>query len=200
MSQRRAKQDSRGQRVQAPKRRERPRDRRRLVLALVAVAIAAVAVTGAVLAVGNKDKAARVAASGSPNAPQFSGTDPITGKRVSLAAYAGKPVVINIWASWCPGCNQEAADLRAFAAAHRGQAQVIGVDTQDTKGGARGFYRRWHWTRPSVFDPQGELAARLALQGLPTTIFLDRRHHVVSRIVGASDRAGFERGLRQALS
>jgi cytochrome c biogenesis protein CcmG/thiol:disulfide interchange protein DsbE len=106
--------------------------------------------------------------------------------------------VVNIWASWCPGCNDEAADLRAFAAAHT-EAQLLGVDTQDTKDSARAFYRRWRWAHPSVFDPHGELAAKLGLQGLPTTIFLDRRHRIVARVVGATDRAGFEAGLRKAL-
>jgi len=175
--------------------------RRRLGILAAVVAVAAVAVTGTVLAIGNRSTrstAEPVVASSSRDAPDLSGTDPVTGKEVSLAAFAGRPVVINVWASWCSGCNEEAADLRAFAAAHP-EAQLIGVDTQDAKGAARAFYRRWRWRHPSISDPHGELAAKLGLQGLPTTIFLDREHHIVARIVGATDRAGFENGLRQAL-
>jgi len=172
--------------------------RRRLGILAAVVVIAAVAVTGTVLAIGNRSTAEPVVASSSPDAPELSGTDPATGKEVSLAAFAGKPVVINVWASWCSGCNEEAADLRAFAAAHP-EAQLIGVDMQDSKGAARAFYRRWRWRHPSIFDPRGELAAKLGLQGLPTTIFLDHEHRIVARIVGATDRAGFENGLRQAL-
>jgi hypothetical protein len=47
--------------------------------------------------------------------------------------------------------------------------------------------------------PSGSLSAQLAVTGLPTTYFLDRRHRVVGRIVGAGNRAEFEQGLRLAL-
>ena len=107
--------------------------------------------------------------------------------------------MINIWASWCPGCIAEAEDLRRFAAAHP-EAQVIGLDIQDSRAGARDFYRQWGWAWPSVFDPSGELAARLGLQGLPTTLFLDEEHRVVARIVGEGNFDGFEEGLAQAVS
>jgi thiol-disulfide isomerase/thioredoxin len=107
-------------------------------------------------------------------------------------------VVLNVWASWCTGCNQEAGDLARFAASHPG-AQVLGVDTQDSSGGARAFYRKWHWRHPSIADPSGSLSARLAVTGLPTTYFLDRRHRVVGKILGAGNLAEFEQGLRVAL-
>jgi cytochrome c biogenesis protein CcmG, thiol:disulfide interchange protein DsbE len=106
--------------------------------------------------------------------------------------------VINVWASWCTGCNEEAADLRRFAEKHP-EVQLIGVDIQDREVDARRFYTRWRWSHPSVFDPHGAIAADLGLQGLPSTFFLDRQHRVAARIVGATDFAGFEDGLAQAL-
>ena len=127
----------------------------------------------------------------------ISGTDPVTGKHVSLASYAGKPIVLNVWGSWCPGCNEEATDLARFAATHP-QAQVVGIDINDSKSGARAFYQRWGWKHPSIFDPKSEIAFRLGLQGTPTTFFLNRQHQIVSRIVGATNLAGFEQGFRQA--
>jgi hypothetical protein len=72
------------------------------------------------------------------------------------------------------------------------------VSTSGTPVAMRAFYRRWRWRHPSIFDPSGELAARLALQGLPSTFVLDTEHRIVSRIVGATDLAGFEDALRQA--
>jgi thiol-disulfide isomerase/thioredoxin len=118
--------------------------------------------------------------------------------QVSLAQFQDRPVVLNVWASWCTGCNQEAAGLARFAASHPG-AQVLGVDTQDTTGGARAFYRKWHWHHPSIADPNGSLSARLAVTGLPTTYFLNRQHRVIAKIVGAGNLAEFEQGLRVAL-
>jgi thiol-disulfide isomerase/thioredoxin len=133
------------------------------------------------------------------DAPELGGPDPITGEEIELADFRGKPVVINIWASWCPGCNKEAADLRKFAADHP-EAVLLGVDFQDTFSGAREFYERWAWKHPSIFDSSGSQTAQLGLFGLPTTLFLDARHRVAARVVGATDRAGFERGLELATS
>jgi thiol-disulfide isomerase/thioredoxin len=133
------------------------------------------------------------------DAPELSGEDPITGEEIELADFRGKPVVINIWASWCPGCNDEAVDLREFAADHP-EAVLLGVDFQDTFSGAREFYERWGWEHPSIFDSSGSQTAALGLFGLPTTLFLDARHRIAARVVGATDRAGFERGLELATS
>jgi thiol-disulfide isomerase/thioredoxin len=167
----------------------------------LAAGAAGLVVGGAVLVAGvvaaRDTGGARPVATGSGPRVELAGTDPITGARVDLAQFAGKPVVVNVWASWCPGCNDEAADLAEFARAHP-EVQVVGLDTRDTRDDARAFYRRWRWRHPSIFDPSGELASRLALQGLPSTFVLDSEHRIVSRIVGATDRPGFEEALRQA--
>lgn len=180
---------------------KRPGRRRVLAIGAAAVAVAALLVVGTVVATRNSGPAPVASLDGerTGEAVSLAGPDAITGQKVDLAQYLGRPVVINIWASWCPGCVAEAEDLRRFAEAHP-EAQVIGVDIQDSRGGARDFYRRWGWTWPSVFDPSGQLAARLGLQGLPTTLFLDEQHRVVARIVGEGDFAGFEAGLEQATS
>lgn len=175
---------------------------RRAKLLVLLAAVGAVAATGAVLGgegaqpIAGPEVSATEPAAKDP-APALSGTDPITGKAVSLGDFAGKPVVINIWASWCPGCIKEARDLRRFADAHP-EAVVLGIDIQDTPAGAKGFYRRFGLTHPSISDPSGELSRKLGLFGLPTTIFLNGEHRIVTRIVGETNLAGFERGLEQA--
>lgn len=131
------------------------------------------------------------------DAISFSGEDVLTGETVSLAEFRGKPVVINVWASWCPGCNAEARALGAFAEAHP-EAAFVGINFQDSQGAARGFYDEFGWTFRSVFDPDGRIAFALGLQGTPTTIFLDSRHREAARIVGETDRQGFADGLAAA--
>lgn len=195
---------ARKERAPAPQRRRLLTERR---LAYVAATVAiAVAVVGGFAIAHKRSGASAEALSALPGAvdkaggaaPSLHGRDPITGRQVSLAQFAGRAVVLNVWASWCTGCNQEAADLARFAASHPG-AQVLGIDTQDTTGGARAFYRKWHWHHPSIADPSGSLSAQLAVAGLPTTYFLDRRHHVVAKVVGPGTPAEFEQGLRLAL-
>jgi thiol-disulfide isomerase/thioredoxin len=170
--------------------------RRRLAAGTAGVVFLAAVLVAGVVAARDTGRA-RAVATGTGPVIRLAGTDPITGARVDLARFAGKPVVVNVWASWCAGCNEEAADLARLARAHP-EAQVIGLDIQDTRDGARAFYRRWGWRHPSIFDPSGKLASRLALQGLPSTYVLDSEHRVVSRIVGATDLVGFEEALRQA--
>ncbi len=158
--------------------------------------LAAGALVGGVFAARGNGPASAVQVSG--GGLQLAGTDPVTGRHVALASYAGKPIVLNVWGSWCTGCRAEAHDLATFARAHP-NVQTIGIDTQDTSAGARDFYRQYGWQHPSIADPNGQIAAKLALQGTPTTFFLDRRHRIVARIVGATDLAGFEHGLESAL-
>ena len=182
-------------RVQAPLSRRKP-----LRVGAIAVIVLAALVSGILVARhGGGPAQATSAVHNSSAGLSIAGTDPVTGRHVSLAAYAGKPIVLNVWGSWCPGCNDEAADLARFAATHP-QVQVIGIDLQDSKSGARAFYRRWHWKHPSIFDPNGDIAFRLGLQGTPTTFFLNRQHKIVAQVVGATNLAGFEQGLKEATS
>jgi thiol-disulfide isomerase/thioredoxin len=170
--------------------------RRRLAAGAAGI-IVGVAVLAAGVITARDTGGARAVPVGSGPRVELAGTDPITGAKVDLAQFAGKPVVINVWASWCPGCNDEAADLARLVHAHP-EVQVVGLDLRDTRDDARAFYRRWGWRHPSIFDPTGERAAKLGLQGMPSTFVLDSEHRVVSRIVGTTDLAGFEEALRQA--
>ncbi len=201
MSQKRAKRARQAQRPTTPPlvgRRGQPRWGSTWLWAAVGAAVIAAVIGGTFAARSGGGGGPAIVHQGSSGVLQLSGTSPITGQRVSLAAYAGKPVVLNLWASWCTGCRAEARDLATFARAHP-EAKVIGLDTQDNDNDARTFYREFGWTHPSIRDPSGALAARLGLQGLPTTIFLDRQHRIVTRIIGASNAAGFAQGLRAAL-
>jgi thiol-disulfide isomerase/thioredoxin len=170
--------------------------RTRAVAGLLVVAVVAIVVAG-VLVARDGDESAVVASSRFPEAPQLSGIDPITGKHVRLSDYEGRPVVINVWASWCPPCQDEAPDLARFAREHP-EAQLLGIDIRDEKGSARAFYREYDWRHPSIFDPSGEKAASLGLQGQPITYFLNENHEIVETIAGAGDFAAFEAGLARA--
>jgi len=142
-------------------------------------------------------------AAAAPRAPQgtgdpvqLSGTDPVTGGSVRLASFTGKPVVLLIWASWCPGCNEEAPDV-ATIASRRSDVHFVGLNYRDSSGGARGFVDRYGWTFPSIEDRSGDRSFGLGLQGTPTTIFLDARHREVGRIVGATDEATLNDAVNQ---
>jgi thiol-disulfide isomerase/thioredoxin len=128
--------------------------------------------------------------------PPIAGRDVFSGKRVALSQYRGKPVFVNVWGSWCEGCNAEARALAAFARAHERQVAFIGIDTIDTRKGARAFYKRYDTDYPSIWDPRGLLSSRWA-RGVPSTLVFDRKHRLVQTIEGATSKAQLTAALRR---
>ena len=129
-------------------------------------------------------------------APALAGIDPVTGKKVNLAQWNGKPVVVNLWGSWCHPCRDEAKELRAFLARHPGS--LLGIDVEDSKPGAKAFQRRYKIRFPSIFDPKDVMVNRLKAFGTPSTYFLDRKHRIVAAVYGAGTLKLFERGWKLA--
>jgi len=159
---------------------------RRALIAAVALAVTlpAAAAAGIFVPGGHKP------------APALAGTDPVTGKRVSLAQWNGRPLLVNLWGSWCHPCRDEAKELRVFLARHPGT--VLGIDVEDSKAGAKGFQQRYRVRFPSIYDPGDVLVNRLHAPGTPTTYFLDRRHRIVATLYGAGTLELFERGWKLA--
>ena len=131
-------------------------------------------------------------------APRLAGIDPITGANVALARVKKKPVLIHVWASWCRACASEAPVVRQFVEEHRRRVIVLGLNLQDTAQAAKTFYARYGWTHRVISDPDGRQAARLGVQNLPATIFLDRDHLMVGRIEGPATLPELEEGLAAA--
>lgn len=138
-------------------------------IAAAAAVIVGVIVVGLVAA--SRQEGAPVVITQGPQVPALSGVDPVSGEAVAVADFAGRPLVINMWASWCTGCIAEAPDIRRFTEDHP-EVGFLGIAVTDTRAGSRGFVDRYGWTHPSIFDARGELASRLNLRGLPTTIFV----------------------------
>ena len=122
----------------------------------------------------------------------------LDGKRYDLAAYRGRPVVINFFASWCPSCAREAADLTAFAKAHP-EVAFVGVDIQDKLAKGREWVMRYGVPFPVVFDREGAIASQYGVIGIPVTFFLDGNGVERAHIVGSATRSGFEEKLQTAM-
>ncbi len=129
-------------------------------------------------------------------APALAGTDPVTGKHVSLAQWAGRAVLVNLWGSWCHPCREEAPALRAFLVKHPGT--LLGIDVEDTKTGAKSFQKQYRVRFPSIFDPLDVIVSKMKPKGTPSTYFLDRRHRVVAIVYEPATPAQLERGWKLA--
>lgn len=85
---------------------------------------------------------------------------------------AGRPMLVNIWASWCAPCVREVPALLAFSAKAGDRVGVVGVLHEDQPGQALEFARQYGMHYPSLVDDQGVVLRRYAA-GPPATLFLD---------------------------
>jgi thiol-disulfide isomerase/thioredoxin len=107
------------------------------------------------------------------------------GRRISLAAYAGRPVIINFFASWCPPCRRETPLLARFYADRSGRTAIVGVDSNDQTRAAERFVHAAHVTYPVGVDPfPSTTTTSYGVLALPQTFFLNARHQIVKRIFG----------------
>jgi thiol-disulfide isomerase/thioredoxin len=118
------------------------------------------------------------ACSGSPvdisDIPELPGTD-TAGVR-QLLATSDRPVVLNVWASWCIPCRSEAPLLDAAADAFAGDVRFIGLNVRDSQQGAREFIAEFLATAPieHLFDRAGAVPPAIGGNtGVPLTFFFD---------------------------
>jgi thiol-disulfide isomerase/thioredoxin len=130
--------------------------------------------------------------------PALAGRDVLNGKPLSLASYRGKAVFVNFWGSWCGGCIVEAPTLVEFARAHKREIVFLGVNTLDSKAGARAFADKYGMNWRSIWDPRGLLAGAWT-RGAPTTLVFDRKHRLVQRIEGSATPKELRAALRRAI-
>ena len=102
---------------------------------------------------------------------------------------AGKPAVVNFFASWCTAC---AAELDAFGAVSRSKEDgvaFVGIDTNDPNHGlAEKMLRAAGITYPVVTDTSNlAVTSAYGVSALPTTFFVNRAGRVVSEVLGAED-------------
>ncbi len=103
------------------------------------------------------------------------------GRGAPLAAYAGKVVLLNFWASWCVPCEAEAPMLeQAQRVLERHDGTVVGVTYKDVTSDSLAFVRRFHLTYPVVRDSTGSFAQGYGTDQLPESFVIDRAGRVVA--------------------
>ena len=109
----------------------------------------------------------------------------LDGGEIALRSFLGKPMVVNLWATWCPPCRREMPALRAAQAAHPGIAFVF-VNQGESAAAVGSFLAAQHLEDMDnvLLDPAGRLGARTGSPGFPTTLFYDAGGRLRARHVG----------------
>lgn len=112
------------------------------------------------------------------------------GNEVRLADFAGKVVVLNLWATWCPPCRTEMPSLDRLAGAMAGaDLEVVALSTD--RGGPeriRKFFDEIGVEHLDVYqDARMQLAREAGAVGLPVTLLLDRQGREVGRVTGDAE-------------
>jgi cytochrome c biogenesis protein CcmG, thiol:disulfide interchange protein DsbE len=137
-----------------------------------------------------------------PQAPAFTlpalGSSGHSGGHISLAGFAGKPLIINFFASWCEPCQKETPLLARFYRAAHGSVTLIGVDANDKASAALKFIHAAGVSYPVAFDPYPmHTTISFGVDALPQTFFLDARHRIVKLVRGAVTEQELDAGVAQ---
>ena len=133
-------------------------------------------------------------------APDFTIARLDNSAKVSLAQFAGRPLVINFWATWCVPCQVEHPVLAWAADAYRDKVSFLGIVFEDTENATRDFLAKHGDSYLQLFDPTSTVAVDYGVAGVPETYFINRDGIIVAKYAAPfSDRALFKSYLERIL-
>jgi thiol-disulfide isomerase/thioredoxin len=129
--------------------------------------------------------------------PDMSFTD-IAGKPVRMVTLTGKPMLVNLWATWCAPCVAELPTLDGLAGAKGDGLRVLAISQDMGAEGKAATRVKAFWDQKGykhiqpVLDPEGNASNQYQATTLPTTIYYDAQGREVWRLVGGHDWSSAE--------
>lgn len=153
-----------------------------------------------VWAIGPRAKTSGSASAAPASSFQLRGLD---GRTYRLAAWKGRPVLLNFFASWCPPCRAEAPDVAAAARAYGKQVAFVGIDLAKSEASlndVRAFRDQYHLPYPVLLDESGTVSANYLVRVIPTSFFITRQGTIKSTVVGRLTSAQLAKHLQAILT
>ena len=130
-----------------------------------------------------------------PDAELFPGGWAEAAAFVEREAEAGRPTIVNLFASWCAPCR---AEMPMLLEAHETHPEVafLGIDHMDPRDAGEEFVAELGVDFPTIHDPEGDVAFAVGARGMPTTVAFDREGRLVGRVIGELTPSSLEELLR----
>ena len=114
--------------------------------------------------------------------------DGLNGEDKKLSDFKGKPLIINVWASWCGPCRAEMGSLERLAKRFNGEEfNVIGISTDDYHHKAAAFIEQTGITFGNYLDSKLVLENMLGANTIPLTILVDDNGRILEKVRGARE-------------
>ena len=128
------------------------------------------------------------------SAPDFTVLD-INGNEVRLSSFAGKPIVINFWGSWCGYCKQEMPDFQKMYEKYP-NVQFVMINSGDTISTAKSYIEQNGFTFPVFFDTTDEAVIAYGVTAFPYSFFINAEGEYVAYARGMISASQLESGIK----
>jgi len=138
---------------------------------------------------GNEQYVPTSSPSATSKAPDFTLVD-TEGKKISLSDYAGKVVIVDFWATWCPPCRRGIPDLIDIQKQFKNKVAVIGISVDtDTKSKVVPFMKTMGINYPVVFANSDVVQSYGGIEAIPTSFIIDKKGNISNQHVGLTDKS-----------
>ena len=114
--------------------------------------------------------------------------DGLNGQEKKFSEFKGKPLIINVWASWCSPCRAEMDSLEQLARRYNGnEFNIIGVSTDDYRKKAEAFIKKTGISFENFIDHKLLLENMLGANTIPLTVLVDADGRVLHKVRGSRE-------------